>query len=75
MHRILPLSLLFLVGCTTPPAPTPDEVRANAAVKDRYWRMQAAQQTGPHRSVPILQPERVEDGARRVPTVIQLEYP
>ena len=75
MRMLLPLSFLLLTGCAAPTAPTPAEVRANAAVKERYWRMQAAQQSTPHRSVPILQPERVDDGARRAPTVIQLDYP
>lgn len=75
MRRLLPLSLLLITGCTTPPAPSPDEVRANSAVKERYWRMQAVQQTGPRRSVAIRLPERVEDGARRVSTVIHLDYP
>lgn len=75
MRMLLPLSLLLITGCTTPPAPSPDELRANATVKERYWRMQAAQQSGPRRSVAIRLPERVEDGARRVPTVIQLDYP
>jgi len=75
MSRLLLLNLLILSSCATPPVPTPDEVRVNAAVKERYWRMQAAQRTGPHRTVPILQPECVENGARRVPTLIQLDYP
>jgi len=75
MRMLLPLSLLLITGCTTPPPPKPDELRANAAVKERYWRMQTAQQIGPRRSVPIQLPERVESGARRVPTVIQLNYP
>ncbi|MEN9404002.1 MAG: hypothetical protein RL091_2705 [Verrucomicrobiota bacterium] len=75
MRMLLPLSLLLITGCTTPPPPKPDELRANAAVKERYWRMQAAQQIGPRRSVAIRLPERIEDGARRVSTIIQLDYP
>ena len=75
MRMILPLSLLLITGCITSPPPKPDELRANAAVKERYWRMQAAQQTGPRRSVAIRLPERIEDGARRVPTFIQLNHP
>lgn len=75
MRMLLPLSLLLITGCATPPAPFTDELRVNAAVKERYWRMQATQQTGPRRSVTIWLPERVEDGARRVPSFIQLEYP
>lgn len=75
MRMLLPLSFLLLSGCTTPPAPTPEEVRTNAAVKERYWRMQAAQQVPPQHRVSVLQPQRVEDGARRVPTIIQLDYP
>lgn len=75
MRTILPLSFLLLAGCTTPPAPNPDEVRINAAVKERYWTMQAAQQHGPVRIVNVLQPERVDDGARRVPSPMPLKYP
>lgn len=75
MRMLLPLSLLLITGCTTPSTLSLDELRANAAVKGRYWRMQAAQQTGPRGSVAIRLPERVEDGARRVPTIIQLDYP
>lgn len=75
MRMLLLLSLLLITGCTTPPAPSPDELRTNAAVKERYWRMQTAQQIGARRSVAIRLPERVEDGARRVSTVIQLNYP
>lgn len=75
MRMLLPLSLLLITGCTTPPPPKPDELRANATVKERYWRIQATQQTGPHRSVTIRLPERVEDGARRMPSIIQLDYP
>ena len=75
MPKILLLNLLILAGCTTPPAPNPDEARINAAVKERYWRMQAAQQHRPPRIVNVLQPGRVEDGARRVPTPTQLAYP
>lgn len=75
MRTFLPLSFLLLAGCTTSPAPNPDEVRINAAVKERYWAMQAAQQHAPSRIVNVIQPECVEGGARRAPTVIQLTYP
>lgn len=75
MRMFLPLSFLLLAGCITPPAPNPDEVRINAAVKERYWAMQAAQRQRPARIVNVLQAERVEAGARRVPATIQLEYP
>ena len=66
---------LLLAGCATPPAPTPEALHANSAVKERYWAIQEAQRNPRVTKVPILLPERVEDGAKRVPKLIELEFP
>ncbi|MBS0661682.1 MAG: hypothetical protein JSR48_00330 [Verrucomicrobia bacterium] len=73
--RLLTLFLVVLGGCATPPVPAPDEVRVNAAVKERYWAIQAGQRVPRGTKVPILMPERVEDGVMRVPRTIELDYP
>lgn len=75
MRMLLPLSLLLLSACAAPRVPTADELRTETAVKDRYWRIQGAQQQAIPRTVTVVRPERIEDGALRVPTLIPLDYP
>lgn len=75
MRPYLLPSLLLLTGCAARPDPAPEEVRMNAAVKERYWRLQADQRRAPVRGVEVRVPARVEDGARRVPTIIEIKLP
>ena len=75
MRSLLPLSLLLFAGCATPPVTKPDELSASQAVKARYWDIQAEQHRAPDRTIPLVQPEHVEDGALRVPTIIEIRLP
>ena len=69
---MIPL-LLLLAGCASAPGPEP--LTVDPHVQESYWAIQAAQQQPRPRKIPILLPERIEDGAKRVPTVIELEVP
>ena len=60
------LSLSFaLAGCASRPRPTDP---SNVAVKERYWAIQEANRERIPLQVPVRLPERVEDGALRVPS-------
>ena len=75
MRSLLPLSLLLFAGCATRPVTNPDELSASQVVKTRYWEIQARQSHAPARTIPLTQPEHVEDGALRVPTIAQIRLP
>ena len=63
--RIL-LSLSFaLAGCASRPKPAD---QSNLAVKMRYWAIQDANRERIPLQLPLRLPERVEDGALRVPS-------
>lgn len=60
------LSLSFaLAGCASQPRPTD---QSNLAVKTRYWALQDANRERIPLQLPVRLPERVEDGALRVPS-------
>lgn len=60
------LSLTFaLAGCASPEKPV---VPGNLAVKSRYWAIQDANRERTPLAVPLRLPERIEDGALRVPS-------
>ena len=75
MRSRLPLSLLLFAGCATPPVTNPAELSASQAVKARYWDIQARQRHAPERTIPLVQPKHVEDGALRVPTFTEIRLP
>lgn len=75
MRQFLPLSLLLCAGCAHPAAPTP---AVNQAVKGRYWAIQEAQRQSPPPPVArirLRQPARLEDGALRVPSTVEIVLP
>jgi hypothetical protein len=75
MRRLLPLSLLLCTGCAHPAGP---EAAVNQAVKARYWATQEAQRKsppGPAARVRLRQPARLEDGALRVPSTVEIFLP
>ena len=74
--RLTPLlSLLLCAGCAHPPVP-PDAV--NQAVKARYWAIQETQRQSapaPVTRLRLRQPARLEDGALRVPSTVEIILP
>ena len=75
MRLFLPLSLLLCAGCAHPAGP---ETAVNQAVKTRYWAIQEAQQqcpSAPVARVLLRQPARLEDGALRVPSTVEIILP
>ena len=73
MRTLLLLSFVFaLAGCASQPPPT-DQI--NQAVKMRYWAIQNANRERIPLALPVRHPERVEDGARRVPSTEILLLP
>lgn len=73
MRILVLLNLSFaLAGCAAKPSPTD---QTNQAVKMRYWATQAANRERIPLLVPVQVPERVEDGARRVPSTEILVLP
>lgn len=75
MRPWLLLSLLGLTGCIHRPEPA-DPV--DQAVKARYWAIQEAQRVrteSPARRLPLRKPERIEQGARRVPSTEEIILP
>lgn len=72
MRPWLLLSVLVFAGCVHRPEKT-DSV--DQTVKARYWAIQEAQRVGPATPMvrlPLHQPERFEDGARRVPSTVEI---
>jgi len=60
------LSLTFaLAGCASPEKPTD---RSDVNIKRRYWEIQDANRERIPLQLPVRLPERVEDGALRVPS-------
>lgn len=73
MRILMLLNLLFaLAGCASKKPPTD---QTNQAVKMRYWAIQDANRERIPLAVPVRLPERVEDGARRVPSTEILVLP
>jgi uncharacterized lipoprotein YmbA len=73
MRTWLLLNLTFaLAGCASTRPPT---VQTNQAVKQRYWAIQDANRERIPLRLTLPQPERVEDGALRVPSVKILTLP
>jgi hypothetical protein len=75
MRLFLLLSLLLCAGCAHPAAP---EAAVNQMVKSRYWAIQEAQRQSPPAAVVRLrlrQPARLEDGALRVPSTLEIILP
>jgi hypothetical protein len=75
MRLLLLLNLTFaLAGCASKPTPTD---QTNQAVKTRYWAIQDANRERiplvDH--LPLRKPERVEDGALRVPSIDHIAIP
>ncbi len=66
------LSSLLLGGCA---APVTEPVLSDPSAPARYRTIQAAQQNPPVRKVTIQVPERIENGVRKVPTTVELEFP
>lgn len=72
MRPWLSLSVIVLAGCAHRPE-SPDPV--GQAVKARYWAIQEAQRERPAAKairLPLHRPERFEDGARRVPSTVEI---
>lgn len=70
--RLLLLSVLVITGCAHRPEPV-DPV--DQAVKARYWAIQELQRVAPRPAtvrLPLHKPERIEDGARRVPSTEEI---
>ncbi len=75
MRLFLPFSVLLCAGCAHPAAP---EAAVNQAVKARYWAIQEAQRQSPPAPVVRLrlrQPARLEHGALRVPSIVEIILP
>jgi len=75
MRRFLPLSLLMCAGCAHPAAP---EAVVNQTVKARYWAIQEAQRQSPPAPatrIQLRQPARLENGAQRVPSTVEIILP
>ncbi len=73
MRTLLLLNLTFaLAGCASQTPPTD---QTNQAVKMRYWATQDANRERIPLALPVRKPERVEDGARRVPSTEILILP
>jgi hypothetical protein len=66
MRTFVLLNLVFaLAGCASKNPPTD---QTNQAVKMRYWAIQDANRERIPLALPVRLPERVEYGARRVPS-------
>jgi hypothetical protein len=67
------LSLTFaLAGCASRPRPAD---QSNVNIKMRYWAIQDANRERVPLPLPVRLPERVEDGALRVPSTHLLLIP
>lgn len=77
MRYLLP-SLLILTGCVSPAKFSPITVAAAEEAKARYRAIQEAQKPPPPADfeiLPLMRPERTEDGITRAPSTDYVRIP